>query len=72
MKISYDTESDALYIELFENKSQIRIVQFSNELALDVINDGRVIGIEILDAKENLGNGSIPTVILQNVNFEIA
>ncbi|HZQ11104.1 MAG TPA: DUF2283 domain-containing protein [Anaerolineae bacterium] len=51
MKISYDTEADALYIEfqpLAPTTAQNR--QLTDELIADYAPDGQLAGIEILDA----------------------
>ena len=53
MKITYDKEADALYIQL--NNA---IVAESDEekpgIILDYGNDGKIVGIEILNASQNL------------------
>lgn len=70
MKISYDREADAMYIELVENVEQVRTVQLSEDIALDFGKGEQLVGIEILDAKENIGNGQIPPVILNNLTYQ--
>lgn len=54
MKVSYDQESDILYLVLREGP-----VYDSEELDEDVRveydKDGRIVGIEIFDARRNLG-----------------
>jgi uncharacterized protein YuzE len=72
MKISYDSEADAIYIELIPDVQQVKTVQLSESIALDFGKGEVLAGIEILDAKENIGNGQIPPVILQNLNYQIA
>ncbi|MBW4679630.1 MAG: DUF2283 domain-containing protein [Microcoleus vaginatus WJT46-NPBG5] len=72
MKISYDSEVDALYIRLVEGKHQCRTLQLTDEIALNIGENELLIGIEILDAKEVLGAGSIPNVVLENVSFTVA
>jgi uncharacterized protein YuzE len=36
MKISYDSESDPLYIRLVEGKERCRILELNNEIALNI------------------------------------
>lgn len=67
MKISYDSEIDALYIRLVEGHYECRTVQLNEEIALNIGPDEMLIGIEILDAKEVLGQGQLPAVILENI-----
>jgi len=54
VKVEYDSKADAMYIWLRKAKYEI-----SEELAENVIIDldmnGRIIGIEVLDATKNLG-----------------
>ena len=54
MKISYDPEIDALYIRLIEGKYECRTLRLNEEIALNIGPDEKLVGIEILDAKEVL------------------
>jgi uncharacterized protein YuzE len=67
MKISYDAEVDALYIRFVEGKQECRTVRLNDEVALNLGADEKLVGIEILDAKEVLGSGKIPAVTLEGV-----
>ncbi len=72
MKISYDSEIDALYIRLVEGKHQCRILQLTDEIALNIGENELLVGIEVLDATQVLGTGSIPNVVLENISFTVA
>jgi uncharacterized protein YuzE len=67
MKISYDSEVDALYIRLIEGKHECRTVRLNEEVALNIGPGEKLVGIEILDAKEVLGKGQLPPVVLENI-----
>jgi uncharacterized protein YuzE len=67
MKITYDAEIDALYIRLLESKHECRSVRLSDEVALNIGAGEKLVGIEILDAREVLGAGRIPAVILEGI-----
>ena len=67
MRISYDSEVDALYIRFLECEHECKTLRLTDEIALDIGEGETLVGIEILDAKEVLGQGSLPTVILENV-----
>jgi len=67
MKISYDSEIDALYIRLLEGKHECRTVRLNEEVALNIGADERLVGIEILDAREVLGSGQVPAVVLEGL-----
>ena len=72
MKISYDSEIDALYIRLVEGKHQCRTLQLTDEIALNLGENELLVGIEILDATQVLGAGSVPSVVLENISFTVA
>lgn len=67
MKISYDPEVEALYIRLIEGNHECRTVRLNEEVALNIGTGERLVGIEILDAKEVLGQGQLPPLLLENV-----
>jgi uncharacterized protein YuzE len=72
MKISYDSEVDALYIRLVEGKHQCRTLQLTDEIALNIGENELLVGIEVLDAKQVLGSGNVPNVVLENIAFTVA
>ncbi len=67
MKISYDSEIDALYIRLIEGKHECRTLRLNEEVALNIGADEKLVGIEILDAKEVIGSGKFPSLTVENV-----
>ncbi len=67
MKISYDSEVDALYIRLVEGTHQCRTVRLNDEIALNIGPDELLVGIEVLDAKAVLGGGRLPSLLVENV-----
>lgn len=67
MKISYDAEVDALYIRLLEGEYQCRTLHLTDEVSLNIGPGEELVGVEILDAKEILAGGALPTVVLENV-----
>ena len=67
MRISYDSEVDALYIRLLEGEHQCRTLRLTDEISLNIGAGETLVGIEILDAKEVLGQGRLPTVVLENI-----
>jgi uncharacterized protein YuzE len=67
VKISYDPEADALYIRLVEGEYECRTLRLNDEIALNIGPGEMLVGIEILDAKEVLGKGQLPKVVLENV-----
>ena len=67
MKITYDPDSDVVYIRLIDGEHECRTVRLNEEIALNVGEGEKLVGIEILDAKEVLGAGNVPTVALENL-----
>ena len=67
VKISYDPEIDALYIRLLEGRHECRTLRLNEEIALNIGPDETLVGIEVLDAKEVLGQGQLPALTLENV-----
>ena len=67
MKISYDPEVAALYIRLIEGKYECRTLRLNEEIALNIGPDEKLVGIEILDAKEVLGSGKLPKLVVENL-----
>ena len=53
MKVTYDPEVDALYIRLSDEQPvEVTTRRLSEEVAINDAPDGRIVGIEILDASE--------------------
>jgi len=72
MRISYDSEVDAVYIRLIEGPQQCRTVRLTDEIALNIGPGEQLVGIEVLDAKEVLGKGSLPQLIVDNITVKAA
>jgi len=71
MRISYDSEVDALYIRLVEGPQECRTVRLSEEVALDLGPGERLIGIEVLDASRVLGAKLTEPIELENLTAKI-
>ena len=68
MKVTYDPEVDALYIRLIEEQAEVTTQRLSEEVAINYAPDGRIIGIEILDASEYISNLKTErTIALENL-----
>jgi len=66
MKITYDPEVDALYIRFRE--TTVTTAHLAEGIAADYDADGRLAGIEVLDAVRRLGDpGIFKQVILEDV-----
>jgi uncharacterized protein YuzE len=67
MKITYDPEIDALYIRFVEGRQECRTVRLNEEVALNIGEGETLVGIEVLDAKEVLGSGKVPSIVLEGL-----
>ena len=54
MNITYDDRKDLLYIRLDDKRQQVINKRVTEDLVLDVGEDDRIVGIEILDASEHV------------------
>jgi uncharacterized protein YuzE len=54
MEIHYDPRYNVAYIRLRKKAPGVRTVQVSEELNVDLASDGRVCGIELLNARDQL------------------
>lgn len=53
MKIRYDKKVDAVYIDLARGKYHVS-KKITDDIVVDLTKSGKVLGIEILDASENI------------------
>lgn len=66
MRITYDPEVDALYIEL-KSTPPVDSIDLAEGVTVDLDADGLVVGIEVLDAKRRLGDEALDTVALERL-----
>ena len=66
MKIEYDKEVDALYVRLQE-KFVAKIVEVDEGINIDFDDGGRLIGLEILDARERYALSDIFNISTENL-----
>ncbi len=64
MKINYDNEIDAVYIE-FSKEVPEGVVEIKEGVNLDVTKNGRIVGLEILDASQKVSLDSF-------LNYELS
>ena len=54
MRITYDPEADALYIRLVDEPVEVITHRLSEDVAFNLSPDGRLVGIEVLDASTSV------------------
>ncbi|PKN59843.1 MAG: hypothetical protein CVU53_06165 [Deltaproteobacteria bacterium HGW-Deltaproteobacteria-11] len=60
MKVSYDPDIDAVYLELLKSEPE-GVIEVAEGIHIDVTSDGRIVGIELLDASKKVSLGSLLT-----------
>ena len=66
MDLTYDSEFNIAYIRLRRKSAKVTTVAVSDELNVDVGPDGRVYGIELLNANEQLGSQRVKKLTVRN------
>lgn len=66
MKIEYDQEADALYIQLRQAEAEDNI-DIEEGVTVDLDKDGHIIGLEILDASERLELSNLVNITIENL-----
>jgi uncharacterized protein YuzE len=64
MKVYYDDEVDALYLKL-GNKSPDGVIEISEGVNLDTTSEGKIVGIEILNASKKMDIKTILSYTLE-------
>ena len=67
MQIFYDAKTDLLYLRLDDQKQELINKRVSDDIVLDIGEDDKIVGIEILDASKNINlKGLLP------VNYDLS
>jgi uncharacterized protein YuzE len=69
MKIEYDNQADAIYIRLQE-KQVTRTVEVEDGLNIDLDENGKLIGLEVLDATERYTLTDLFNISTENLHLE--
>jgi uncharacterized protein YuzE len=62
VRVEYDEKADAMYIWLRKAKYDIS-EELAENVVLDLDKNGRIIGIEVLDASKNLGKELVTRIL---------
>jgi len=54
MEILYNSKTDLLYLRLDDRKQEVLNKRISDDIIIDIGDDNRIVGIEIVDASRNL------------------
>ena len=67
MRITYDREADALYIKLIPGEHQCRVLRISNDVALDLAEGEKLVGVEMLGASRLFDRPESPEIELKDI-----
>jgi len=70
MKVSYDKEVDALYIELSSRKPD-GVLEIKEGMNIDVTSDGSIVGIEFIDASKKMALKSFLTYEIDGESVDL-
>jgi uncharacterized protein YuzE len=66
VKLIYDPRYNIAYLRFKEKTDRVETIHLSDELNVDIAPDGTVLGIEMLNANEQLGAGDEGTLVVVN------
>lgn len=66
MKFSYDSRFNIAYIRFTEKKCDVNTISVNDELNIDLLPDGTVYGIELLNANKQLRDFETEIIIFFN------
>ena len=73
MQITYDPEADALHVRFVDESIEVTTHRLTEDVAVDYTTDGRVVGLEVLDASEHVfGADAEKRVTLHNLKAIVA
>lgn len=64
MKLTYDPRYNIAYMRFREKEAQVETIRISDELVIDIAPDGRLYGIEFLNANEQLQQDTSANTLL--------
>jgi uncharacterized protein YuzE len=71
VKIEYDPEADALYIQIREAHPNDNI-DIEEGVTVDVDEHGHIVGLEILDASKRLSPSDLTSISIEKLPLEVA
>ncbi len=67
MKVTYDKEADALYIQLLKGEYECRVVRLTDDVALDFAAGEKLVGVEVLGASRLFDTPDSPEIELKDL-----
>lgn len=70
MKIEYDPEADALYIQIREAVRPSDNIDIEEGVTVDVDEHGHIVGLEVLDASKRLSPSDLTSITIERLPLE--
>ena len=71
MKVTYDPVYNIAYLQMRDKTEEVESIKISDEMTIDISPDGKVFGIELLNANDQLGlSQETPFVFINEKNKE--
>jgi uncharacterized protein YuzE len=70
VKIEYDPEADALYIQIREAARPSDNIDIEEGVTVDVDEQGHIVGLEVLDASKRLSSSDLTTITIEKLPLE--
>ena len=70
MKIYYDGKTDLLYIRFDEQRHQVMNKRVTDDIVLDIEENDKIIGIEILDASKHINLSTVLPIEYGSYQYE--
>jgi uncharacterized protein YuzE len=66
MQLTYDPACNIAYIRMRKKTAKVTTLVIYDELNIDIDADGKVYGIELLNANEQLGTARMKNLVIEN------
>jgi uncharacterized protein YuzE len=70
VKIEYDPEADALYIQIREAVRPSDSIDIEEGVTVDVDEHGHIVGLEVLDASKRLSPSDLTSITIERLPLE--
>jgi uncharacterized protein YuzE len=71
VKIEYDPEADALYIQIRDGVHPSDNIDIEEGVTVDVDEQGHIVGVEVLDASKRLSPSDLASITIEKLPLEI-
>jgi uncharacterized protein YuzE len=68
MTIHYDSKTDLLYLRITTGQQEIVNKRITENIVLDMGNDDKIVGIEIMDASKHVDLGKLMPIEYQKIS----